>query len=234
MSLEIAEKSIDFALGITPDNAPVEFSFFGDEPLLSKSVLDWIQQNQVDLCISMDGPETVHNANRRFQNGRGSFVRVFKNLKHALDVLPRFQVNAVYGPKTMSSMAETLAFFIDHNVPVVHFNPDICAAWDQSTVFGLDKAYHNLAETYLAAFREGREVAVNLLNSKMILFMKGGYAPEDVCDMGKSELATSAAGNLYPCERFVGEDDDQAFRIGHVSEGFDAKRRCAVLKGRIG
>ncbi len=266
MPLEVAEKSVDFALGIAPDNGPVEFSFFGGEPLLcfdfiqeltesihkkaadskrnvrltmttngtllNKSVLAWIQQNQVDLCISMDGPEAVHNANRRFRNGRGSFGLVLKNLNHALDVLPRLQVNAVYGPKTMSSMAEALDFFIDHKVPVVHFNPDICAVWDQSTVLGLDKAYHDLAETYLAAFREGREVAVNLLDSKMILFMKGGYAPEDVCGMGQSEMAASAAGNIYPCERFVGEDDDPAFRIGHVAEGFDAKRRCAVLKGR--
>lgn len=266
MPFEVAEKSVDFALATAPEDTPVEFSFFGGEPLLcfdliqelteaihqkavdskqkvrltlttngtllSESVLEWIKENHVDLCISMDGPETIHNANRRFRNGQGSFPRVLGNLRRAMDVVPQLQVNAVYGPETMEAMAETLAFFIDHQVPVVHFNPDICTVWRPSAFPALEKAYHRMAETYLAAFRNEREVAVNLIDSKMILFLKGGYTPDDVCGMGQTEMAVSAAGYLYPCERFVGEDDDPSFRIGHVSAGFDAKRRCAVLKGR--
>ena len=109
MTLDIGKKSIDFAFDIAPPDAPIEFSFFGGEPLLcfnfisqlteiinkkadhlkrqvslnmttnatllDESVLSWIQQNRVDLCISIDGPEGIHNVNRRYPNGHGSFSK---------------------------------------------------------------------------------------------------------------------------------------------------------------
>lgn len=218
MSHRIGMKSIDFAFDLAKPDTPIEFSFFGGEPLLcfsfiqqlaerinakasrlerqvslnmttnatllDQAVLAWIDHNQVDICVSIDGPEKIHNANRRYADGRGSFSTVLDNLRRALDVLPRLQVNAVYGPATTSAMAETLAFFINENIPVVHFNPDIRANWDEAAVSGLTKAYHDVAETYIEAYRRGREVAVNLLDSKMVLFLKGGYSPKDICGMG--------------------------------------------------
>jgi uncharacterized protein len=208
MTSDIGKKSVDFAFDIAPPDSPIEFSFFGGEPLLcfnlirqftdiinakagqlkrqvrlnmttnatllDDPVLSWIKENRVDLCISIDGPEEIHNANRLYPNGQGSYTNVHRRLRRALDVLPRLQVNAVYGPATTSAMAETFDFFIRENVPVVHFNPDICATWDDTAISGLTRAYHDLAETYIEAYRRGQEVAVNLLDSKMVLFLKGG------------------------------------------------------------
>jgi uncharacterized protein len=266
MTSDIGKKSIDFAFDVVSPDSPIEFSFFGGEPLLcfnlirqltdiinakagqqkrqvslnmttnatrlDDPVLSWIQENRVDLCISIDGPEEIHNANRPYPNGQGSYSKVYNRLRRALDVLPRLQVNAVYGPATTSAMAETFDFFIKENVSVIHFNPDICATWDKAAISGLSKAYHDLAETYIEAYRRGQEVALNLLDSKMVLFLKGGYSPKDICGMGHSELAVAASGNIYPCERFVGEDNDSNYCIGHVLNGFNSQKRCAVLRGR--
>lgn len=108
MSMETAQKAVDFAIRITPPGGKIDFCFFGGEPflcfdrmqaittyirertqdtghpvrfsittngtLLTQSMLDYLRAEQVDLCLSVDGPAHVHDLNRQYANGRGSFT----------------------------------------------------------------------------------------------------------------------------------------------------------------
>ncbi len=213
-------------------NAPVRLTITTNGTLLNEEMAAFLKENDIDLCISIDGPEHVHDLNRRYGNGEGSFVDVFRNLELAREALPRLQVNAVYSPETVEFMPETLSFFLSNNITVVHFNPDIKGSWTEKDVEKFENLYKEVAEIYIEAFRNGQEVAVNFLDSKMVLFLKNGYEPRDICGMGKSEMAVAPSGNIYPCERFISEDKNKAFCIGHVEQGFDAGRRCKILKDR--
>ena len=266
MSLETAQRIVDFALRITPPNKHIAFSFFGGEPLLrfdlmveivryirsrqapdgptlslnitsngtllTDRVLAFLAQEEIDLCVSVDGPAVVHDRNRVFPDGRGTFAEVTGGLAAALDSLNSVQVNAVYGPDTLSYLPETLAFFAELGVPVIHLNPDIRAVWDADACSGLPATYMALADFYIESYRHGRETAVNMIDSKIILFMKGGYSAEDRCGMGDTEWGFAPSGNIYPCERFIGEDDDLTFCLGNIHTGLDPRRLCALAERR--
>jgi len=266
MQENIARQSVDFAFRITPDQEPLEFSFFGGEPLLcpglvtgltamiqakreersgairlsmttngtliNHEIADFLGENRIDLCISIDGPEHVHNTNRIFSGGQGSHHAAMRGLSLARAKLAKVQVNAVYSPDTFTLLPETLEFFLKEQIGVIHFNPDICATWQPEDLAGLSRVYEEVADMYLAAYRKGQEVALNLLDSKMVLFIKGGYHQDDRCGMGETEMAVAPSGNLYPCERFVGNDDRLDFVIGHVGFGFYRERRCNVIARR--
>ncbi len=264
MSLDTAQKAVNFAIRITPPGEKIDFSFFGGEPflcfeqmqaitayirertqetdrpvrlsitsngtILTQPMLDFLKAEQIDLCISIDGPPHVHDLNRCYANGRGSFGDVAANLQKAMTQLDTVQVNAVFGPETIASLAETVDFLIGLGVSAVHLNPDIGADWNGSSSDQLQDAFGRIADYYIECYQQGQEIAINVIDSKIVLFLKDGYGLEDMCGMGETQWAFAPSGNIYPCERFIGEDDVDSLRLGNLHSGLDRIRQCVLLQ----
>jgi len=211
---------------------PVQLSITTNGTLIDDNILDFLADNEIDLCVSVDGPARIHDHYRKYPDGRGSFADLLPRLQAARKRLQRIQVNAVFSPRTFEQLPMVLDFFRSLQIPVVHLNPNISANWKEEHLRKLPAVYDRLAEIYLDAFRKEEPLAVNLFDSKMILFMKDGYGPGDKCSMGQKELAVAASGNIYPCERFIGNDNDPSFVIGNVTNGFNTEKRCQILSAR--
>lgn len=211
---------------------PVSFSMTSNGTILNQLILNFLRDEGIDLCISLDGPAHVHDLNRRYKDGRRSFVVVMSNLQKALDSLESVQINAVYGPQTISLLPESVRFFISAGVPVIHLNPNIEAIWPPNLDAPLHDAFTDIAQAYIESYERGNEIAISGIDSKIILFFKGGYGIEDLCCMGEGELAFAPSGNVYPCERFIGEDDNSPMCFGNIDSGIDIARRCSLLKRR--
>lgn len=196
--------------------------------MVSPEALDYFADQGINLCFSIDGPQKVHDRNRCHHNGSGSFVEVVRNLELAIKRLGVVEVNAVVGPDTLADVPHTLDFFINLGVPVIHLNPNIRATWPSETCEHFDDIYRQAAEQYIACYRHGTEIALNLIDSKAILFVKGGYSLDDKCSMGDGEWGIAPSGNIYACERFIGEDDDPTFRLGSILTGLNQERLCAL------
>ena len=214
------------------ETSPVYLSITTNGTLLTQSILDFFRKEHIDLCISIDGPKHVHDLNRCHKNGRGSFSKVVKNLSKAAEQISSVQVNAVYGPETVNFLPETVSFFTQLGISAIHLNPNICALWTESTYSNLQKIYMQIANHYIQSYRDAKGIAINLIDSKVILFLKGGYKTEDLCGMGETEWGFAPSGNIYPCERFIGEDDDYSLCLGNIDTGLDIARRCSLLKQR--
>ncbi len=206
---------------------PVRIGITTNGTLVSPEALDYFAEQGINLCFSIDGPEDVHDRNRCHHNGSGSFVEVVDNLELAIQRLGVVEVNAVVGPDTLFDVPRTLDFFINLGVPVIHLSPNIKATWPREACDHFDDIYRQVAEQYIACYQRGKEIALNIIDSKAILFVKGGYSPSDKCSMGDGEWGVAPSGNLYPCERFIGEDDDQTFSLGNIRTGLNQARRCA-------
>jgi len=214
------------------DQRQVRISITSNGTILSQTILDFLQSEKIDLCISLDGPAHIHDKNRRYPNGKGSFSCVEKNLRKYLMQLDSVQVNSVYSPDTVAYLPDTVDYLIQLGVPVIHLNPDICATWTKQSILDFRKALTRISTLYIGCYQRGREIAINLLDSKMILFLKGGYAAEDKCGMGETEWGFAPSGNVYPCERFIGDDRKTDMCIGNIHTGLDQRRRCLILAQR--
>lgn len=49
--------------------------------LLNKEIMLFLEENDVSLLISLDGPQKINDKNRVFRNGRGTFDVVARNLE---------------------------------------------------------------------------------------------------------------------------------------------------------
>ena len=80
---------------------PVSFSITTNGTLINDYIISVVDRENINLCISLDGTENVHNLNRCYKNGRGSFDNVLSNLRKSIENLNYVQVNSVYGPETI-------------------------------------------------------------------------------------------------------------------------------------
>ncbi|MBM4356276.1 MAG: SPASM domain-containing protein, partial [Deltaproteobacteria bacterium] len=85
---------------------------------------------------------------------------------------------------------------------------------------------------YADTFRRGIRFKLNLLDSKIVTHLKGGFACSDRCDFGCQELAVSPSGKLYPCDRLIGMDNRDDVVIGTVEDGVDPVRRDALIRAK--
>ncbi len=198
--------------------------------LLTSEILNYLKNEGITLSISIDGPEHIHNLNRRFSNGRSSFETVEDGLKLAVDLHDLLQVNAVFSPETVGFLEEIVNYFTDIGVNVIHLNPNISSSWENITFDTLLDSYMRIASVYINSYSEDREMAVNLIDSKIIILIKGGYELIDICGMGKTEWGFSTTGNAYPCERLIGEDDGKTLCLGNIHSGIEVTKQCTLLK----
>jgi uncharacterized protein len=200
--------------------------------LITSDVLAYLKEEEIGLCISIDGPRDIHDRARRYRNGRSSFATVVDNLAKSLATLDKLQINAVYTPSTLHLLPETIRFFTDLGVPLIHINPDIQADWESIELTHLSEAYESVADYYIDSYLGGREIAVNQIDSKVIVFLKGGYDVSDRCGMAETEWGFAPSGNIYPCERFIGDDESTDYCMGNVHTGLLDKTRCQIIAER--
>ncbi|MBN2799736.1 MAG: radical SAM protein [Deltaproteobacteria bacterium] len=197
--------------------------------LLDEPTLDWLLDEGVHIGLSLDGSQRAHDAARVFAGGGGSWAVASENARRVFARAPGTKVIAVIHPGNVRWLAESFVALLDLGAINLSMNVDYEAEWDDAAREALVESLAALGDAYVAAYRAGRRFTLNLIDSKVITHLKGGYADSDRCDFGTEEVAISPTGRFYPCDRLVGEDDREDLVIGDVWRGFDVERRAALI-----
>lgn len=90
--------------------------------LINDSWCDCFRRNRIVVGISVDGPEHIHDAHRRFRNGRGSHALAMKGIEalHRNDV--PFHCISVVTADAMEQPEQMYRFFRDNGIQEVGFN----------------------------------------------------------------------------------------------------------------
>ncbi|MGB1417148.1 MAG: cyclophane-forming radical SAM/SPASM peptide maturase GrrM/OscB [Synechococcus sp.] len=90
--------------------------------LINDSWCDCFRRNRIVVGISVDGPEEIHDAHRRFRNGRGSHALAMKGI----DALHRnevpFHCISVLTAEAMEQPERMYRFYRDNGIREVGFN----------------------------------------------------------------------------------------------------------------
>ena len=63
-------------------NKKCKFFVTTNMTILNKDIIEFLYQNQFLVLVSLDGPEKIHNRNRKGKMGRDSYQTVITNLKY--------------------------------------------------------------------------------------------------------------------------------------------------------
>jgi len=200
--------------------------------LLTSERAAWLRERDFYVGLSIDGNAAMHDALRRFPDGRGSHEDCVRALSHYAGSSAQAEVIVVVDPRNVQHLSESVGWLISQGIGSISLNPNFYVAWPDSALEVWTTAYARIGDRYADEFRRGSPVRINVFDGKIRVRIKEGYAACDKCGFGVDEVAVAPSGNLYPCERIVGDDTNEALRIGTVFDGFDAVRRAEVTARR--
>jgi uncharacterized protein len=212
------------------DRNRVQLAVVTNGTLFSTEMADFIRAHDMSFGISCDGPPHVHDRFRCFPDGSPSSHVVEQTIRDALGAFSLIPVNVVYHPQTLRHLAESVEYLASLGVRQIYLNPDFSAPWKPHDVDLLSEVYREVAERYMRYYLDEDPRFISLIDGKIAVILRGGYAPLERCRMGKGEFAFTPNGRIYPCERLVGTGGEDHC-IGNVNDGFDVAQPSCHLAG---
>ncbi len=202
----------------------VDYSLTTNGLLLSDDVIDFLAEHRFGITISMDGPELVHDLNRRTRGGKGTYQAVATNARR---LLQRYRARPVGARVTLTSGVRDVPGIHRHlkydiGFAEVGFAPVTAGTpagfcLDEAETRGVFADFEALALAWRDAALEGRDIGFSNI-SQLLTVLHHGHSKLLPCGAGLNLLAVQVDGGISLCHRFAGSGTGQ---FGHVSKGID-------------
>ncbi len=81
LNYDLLKFIVSRAKEMNKENKKIRFALVTNLTLLTEEHIDWAKKEKVDICTSLDGPEYVHDYNRRYCDGSGTYKDVIAKLE---------------------------------------------------------------------------------------------------------------------------------------------------------
>ena len=209
--------------------------------MLDSDIVSFIKEHNLSLGISIDGPQYIHDYQRPFPNGKGSYDKVVENIRG----LNNFWIVSVITSKT-KSLVEVLHHNIvlgakSMEIRIVRGGASELALTAESLII-FKKMYRELEE-YFKANIDDIAILLNNYDSwgKLIKRIITNEKVLYRCQAGNTKFSFAANGDIYPCDSFVGNsqyllgnlNDTQIDITNHaVQKSVDSIKQCSECQYR--
>ena len=212
-----------------------EFTISSNGILLNAETIDWIcTVPNLKITVTIDGDRLIHDANRVFPSGKGSYDIVMKNLKRFKDKYPQEYDKRVQFLSTIESILRLreLSIFWQHN-PLLSFHrpvriSSIMPNFSKDIVYDNTMLLKNQLSIYDEALSSYFNNEENILTDELkrltsiIEHREFFELPKQqrfmTCCHNPYSCFISSTGQIYVCEKF-----NQNFSVGSLEHGFDKK-----------
>ena len=210
----------------------VSFSLTTNGTLVTREIAGFLKENGVSVCVSIDGPREVHDGNRPYASGRGSYDDVERGLAHLME---NRNGQPLAARVTLGGGAVEVRKTFRHlrglGFDEVGFAPASAAEGSSEalTEGELDRVlggFRTLAAEYVDDVRERRMPAFSNMTQILALIHRGDPMPYP-CGAGIGMLVADPSGVFYPCHRLCGVGDS----MGDPSRGIALDARARFLDG---
>ena len=218
---EMISRMIEHAhMRITEADVTLSTSLTTNGTLFHPSAWAVMTLTDLDLVISCDGLPEVHDRHRLFPDGRGSSGIVLNVMEKLSDAGKTFRVNMVVRPDNVEELSEGIEFLHSVGVRRVDLSLDLWTNWTREDAVCLKETISRCAEFWRDHLPD---FGINWFDEKLLLLSGMQHGETARCGFGNGEIAVAPSGNLYPCERLIGEDrGDNPMRLsGHALDGVD-------------
>jgi uncharacterized protein len=173
---------------------------------------------EIDLIVSHDGSPQVHDRHRRGIDGSGTSSLVASTIRRLIDAGKDIGVQMVVRPDTVDSVVEGIEYLRTLGVRRIEPSLDLWTRWTPADIQRLTVSITQAADVWRAGLPHSGVGWFDGHLADLCGVPTGGSAR---CGFGNGEIAVAPSGNLYPCERLIGEDAaDNPMRLpGHALDG---------------
>ena len=228
--------------------------------IMNGEIIRFLVDNDVNLYISLDGPKEIHDRNRCFGSGRGSYDVVMKNIEMIQTIAPEYVAKKIGFSAVFNndvSFCSLSKFFTDFDVVKDHLvlaaeqnnynlkeekkiqmKPDGLQYYDdleyESFKYMLYKTQRLEKQDVSKLVTIWEEGALIEMEEKRELGIEvpDSFHPSGPCIPGCNRLFVTVEGDLYPCERV--SETSKACMLGSLNSGIDIEKAKEFLNiGRL-
>ncbi len=238
LNFPLIRKTVEYAkVKVSEKNKKVTFSLTTNGSLLTDEIISFLREEKIVPMVSFDGPPALQNRQRPFKNGSGSYDAVRENIRKLQAVLPdvvaRGTVCDDADPAECREGIERLGvkrYYVFKASPVV-----LAGEEERDTHCSADESISNRMISFqekewdeFFASVKNRKIEINDASERFFPLIMGKKRYFS-CGVGKGLVGISAAGDIYPCHRFVGLEDVKFGNIDdYKAEGINDYHRGVV------
>jgi len=219
MGIQFYEKVVELQNRYRREGQIIENTLQTNGTLISQEWVDFFKANDFHVGVSLDGPPEVHNANRIFKSGQGSFEQVMMGIRLLKENGVNFGVLAVITKETVRLGAKRfLDFFIENGIfyigilpqrPALNIGRTDALPRDEFEKFAIElfDYWYSLDDPRIR-IREFDAILDRIFGAESKICIFGG-------DCRGKILAIAPNGDVYPCDEFMFDD---RYKLGNVRE----------------
>ncbi|MDR3124593.1 MAG: radical SAM protein [Endomicrobium sp.] len=176
--------------------------------LITLEMAKTIHENNINIGISLDGPEKIQNFQRTYHNDKPTFEDIVKGIKNLNKVGHSFGILTVITNYSSDIVEDILDFFVKelkcNNMRLNMIHPSKDNIYNMT--FDTDKAdffSDKLINKLVSLNEEGHYVTESNVKTQLenlLVDTSGGFCKMQGCQYGKLQVAFDSKGNIYPCE----------------------------------
>jgi uncharacterized protein len=201
--------------------------------MLNEEIIDWLDQHQVAITVSMDGPKALHDKNRLTVGGKGTYDVVAAKVKL---LLSRYRARPVGVRVTLTEGVTDVIAIHDHMIndlgfAEVGFGPVTSGPLSAFNLGGdsLAQVFSDmklLGERYVDAAIKGVNIGFSNMH-QLLSDITAGTRKVVPCGAGLGMLAVDNEGDLHLCHRFVGSEQPT---YGNVDKGIEVEKLSSFIE----
>lgn len=182
------------------------------------SIEKFFREKHFTVQISVDGNKEVHNCNRFYANGSGSFDIMEKNTRNMRN--ERLMSGRATITATNIDLVDNFKTLNEMNFKSIPMAPaqNLLTDQDYETLI---KENTRLTQYFLQLIKDGDyETAkkIRMLMSGLHKIHKSGRVRNIPCGVGSTAFAVDINGEIYPCHRFVANKEYSMGNVLHDAE----------------
>ncbi len=207
-------------------NKNVSFTIVTNLTLMDNDILNYLLSNRVKISTSLDGPKELHDKNRPYRNGKGSYedvVRWIDEIKKKNPALGALPTTTRY---SLTYAKEIVDEYIKHKLNHTRMRELNVAgmaikAWDEIgyTPEEFLNFWKNYLEYVIAVNKKGikfwDETTSFILARILCKKSQFNACMNSPCGVGTIQCAYNHAGDIYTCDEARSDD---TFKLGNVKE----------------
>ncbi|MEE9455513.1 MAG: radical SAM protein [Paracoccaceae bacterium] len=195
--------------------------------LLTPEWCDFLKRNKFTVGVSIDGPEKLHNQNRSYASGLGSFQDIKKNIDMLKEYDIGFGILMVLNDNTKSLTPKEIFDFIVHDLGVNNFSflpavpdniPGEATGESQATDFFPMEDYADFMKGIFDYWFALDDPDVKIREIEGLMRSAMGGNPQ-VCTLAGNCIGENfhieASGDVYHCDKYVGLAE---YNLGNIIE----------------
>jgi len=191
--------------------------------IYDESLLRFLRNRNVAIGVSIDGNEGVHDANRVFSSGGGTYRSVMQTVTKLFQNKIRTEYGkTVWMVSVVTTNTDSLVTVLKHafekgfdalEMRIARGTLENEEFLNRNTILYFKTLYKELTDYIIDCLKEGHEKPLMMITNESDSFgkfIKRLFSKTLTfyrCTAGKSKFALTSTGEFYPCDSFVGMEE---------------------------